>query len=170
MPTALVISPHADDAAAFCGATLAKLATQGWKVVLVRVTDDAKDSVGLSEQETRQQITEELHQAAAILGIAEIVELGYPTDQLFAVSELELRERFVYLIRKYRPYAVFSFDPDGWEENNQDHKRVAEAMDEALWVSAFDKHYPEHFKEGLEPYSVVERWFFGRKLPNPNRA
>lgn len=111
-----------------------------------------------------------MHQAAAILGIAEIVELGYPTDQLFAVSELELRERFVYLIRKYRPYAVFSFDPDGWEENNQDHKRVAEAMDEALWVSAFDKHYPEHFKEGLEPYSVVERWFFGRKLPNPNRA
>ncbi len=170
MPTALVISPHADDAAAFCGATLAKLAAQGWKIVLVRVTDDAKDSVGLNEEETRQRIAQELRQAASILGVQEIVELGYETDQLFAVSELELRERFVYLIRKYRPYAVFSFDPDGWEENNQDHKRVADAMDEALWVSAFDKHYPEHFKEGLQPYAVVERWFFGRKLPNPNRA
>ncbi|GAB4482216.1 MAG: hypothetical protein Kow0088_25030 [Anaerolineales bacterium] len=45
MPTALVISPHADDAAAFCGATLAKLAAQGWKIVLVRVTNDSKDSV-----------------------------------------------------------------------------------------------------------------------------
>ncbi|PWH19230.1 MAG: hypothetical protein DDG59_03530 [Anaerolineae bacterium] len=170
MPTALVISPHADDAAAFCGATLAKRAAQGWKIVLVRVTDDSKDSVGLSEEETRRRITAELHQAASILGIDEIVELGYETDRLFAVSELELRERFVYLIRKYRPYAVFSFDPDGWEENNQDHKRVAEAMDEALWVAAFDKHYPEHFKEGYQPYCVVERWFFGRKLPNPNRA
>ena len=52
MKTALVISPHADDAAAFCGATLAKFAAQGWKVVLVRVTDDAKDSVGHSIEET----------------------------------------------------------------------------------------------------------------------
>ena len=37
---AMVISPHADDAAAFCGATLAKFATQEWNVVLVRMTDD----------------------------------------------------------------------------------------------------------------------------------
>ncbi len=45
MKTAMVISPHADDAAAFCGGTLAKLALDGWNVVLVRVTDDRKDSV-----------------------------------------------------------------------------------------------------------------------------
>ncbi|MGB9592163.1 MAG: PIG-L deacetylase family protein, partial [Candidatus Kryptoniota bacterium] len=170
MTTALVFSPHADDAAAFCGATLAKLAYQGWNIVMVRVTDDCRDSVGLNEAETRQRITEELHEAASILGISEIIELGYETDQLSAVSELELREKFVYLIRKYRPYAVFSFDPDGLLENNQDHKRVAEAVDEALWVAAFDKHYPQHFKEGLAPYSVVERWYFARKHVEPNRA
>ena len=170
MATALVFSPHADDAAAFCGATLAKLADRGWKVVMVRVTDDCRDSVGLSEAETRQQITAELHEAARILGISQIVELGYEADQLSAVPELELRERFVYLIRKYRPYAVFSFDPDGLLENNQDHKRVAEAVDEALWVAAFDKHYPQHFAEGLAPYAVVERWYFARKHVEPNRA
>lgn len=33
MSTALVFSPHADDAAAFCGGTLAKLAHHGWKIV-----------------------------------------------------------------------------------------------------------------------------------------
>ncbi len=38
-------------------------------------------------------------------------------------------------------------------------------MDEAFWVSCFDKHYPEHFREGLEPFSVCERWYFGRQLP-----
>lgn len=48
MKTALVISPHAEDAAAFCGGTLAKLTRQGWKVILVRVTDDRKDSVELT--------------------------------------------------------------------------------------------------------------------------
>ena len=166
--TALIFSPHADDAALFCGATLAKFAGQGWHVVLVRITDDCKDSVGLSIEETIRRNTAELAEAAAVMGVAEIVEMGYETDALFAVSELELREKFVHLIRKHRPYAVFSFDPMGLYENNQDHIRVAEAVDEALWVSAFDKHYPEHFAEGLAPFSVCERWFFGRELPIPN--
>ena len=165
MHTAMVISPHADDATAFCGATLAKLADQGWKVVLVRVTDDRKDSLGLSIEETIQRNAEELRTAAQILGVQEVVELGFETDMLADIPLGKLRERIVYLFRKYRPYAVFSFDPDGLYENNQDHVRVAQAADEAFWVACFDKHYPEHFKEGLEPFSVCERWYFARQLP-----
>ena len=166
MHTAMVISPHADDAAAFCGATLAKLIDQGWQLVLVRVTDDCKDSVGLSIKETIQRNTAELAEAAGILGIQEIVELGFETDMLADIPLGKLRERIVYLFRKYRPYAVFSFDLDGLYENNQDHVRVAQAVDEAFWVSTFDKHYPEHFAEGLEPFSVCERWYFARQLPS----
>jgi LmbE family N-acetylglucosaminyl deacetylase len=166
MHTAIVISPHADDAAAFCGATLAKFADQGWKVILVRVTDDRKDSVGLSIEETIRKNAEELRESARILGIQEVVELGFETDMLADVPLGKLRERIVYVFRKYRPYAVFSFDPDGLYENNQDHVRVAQAVDEAFWVACFDKHYPEHFKEGLEPYSVCEHWYFARQLPS----
>jgi LmbE family N-acetylglucosaminyl deacetylase len=168
MQTAMVISPHADDAAAFCGATLAKLAEQGWKVVLVRVTDDSKDSVGLTIEETIQKNAEELRTAARILGIQEIVELGFETDVLADVPLGKLRERMVHLFRKYQPYTVFSFDPYGLYEPNQDHVRVAQAVDEAFWVACFDKHYPEHFKEGLAPFSVCERWYFARKLPEVN--
>ncbi len=80
MKTAMVISPHADDAAAFCGATLAKFADDGWKVILVRVTDDRKDSVGLSIDETIEKNTQELHKAADILRITQIIELGFETD------------------------------------------------------------------------------------------
>lgn len=170
MYTVLVISPHADDAAAFCGATLAKFADQGYKVVLVRVTDDSKDSFGLSVKETIQANTEQLHHVADILGISEIVELGYPTDCLEDVSRVELRERIVYLFRKYRPYGVFTFDPDGLYENNLDHIVVAQAVDEAFWVACFDKHHPEHFDEGLEPFSVCERWYFARQLPEVTHA
>ncbi len=165
MPTAMVISPHADDAAAFCGGTLAKFADQGWNIVLARVTDDRTDSVGLSVEETIRRNREELREAARILGIREIVELGFETDTLADVPLGKLRERIVYLFRKYRPYAVFTFDPYGLYENNQDHIRVAQAVDEAFWVSCFDKHYPEHFQEGLEPFSVCERWYFARQLP-----
>lgn len=170
MHTAMVISPHADDAAAFCGATLAKFAAQGWRVVLVRVTDDSKDSYGLSVDETIRANTAQLQEVGEILGIAEIVELGYQTDCLGDASRVELRERFVYLFRKYRPYAVFSFDPDGLYENNLDHIVVAQAVDEAFWVACFDKHHPEHFEEGLTPFSVCERWYFARQLPEANHA
>ena len=166
MKTAMVISPHADDAAAFCGGTVAKFANQGWNVILVRVTDDRKDSVGLTIEETIARNTEELHKAGAALGVCEIVELGFETDMLADIPLGKLRERIVYLFRKYKPYAVFTFDPFGLYENNQDHIRVAQAADEAFWVSCFDKHYPEHFEEGLEPFSVCERWYFARQLPN----
>jgi LmbE family N-acetylglucosaminyl deacetylase len=165
MKTAMVISPHADDAAAFCGATLAKFSDDGWNVILVRVTDDRKDSVKLSIEETIRKNAEELRKAADILGVKEIVELGFETDLLADIPLGIIRERIVYLFRKFQPYAVFSFDPDGLYENNQDHVRVAQAVDEAFWVSCFDKHYPEHFAEGLEPFSVCERWYFARQLP-----
>jgi len=168
MKTALIISPHADDAAAFCAATLAKLSAQGWHLILVRVTDDQKDSLGLSIEETIQINTREMHAAAKILGIHEIIELGFVTDSLADVPLGTLRERFVYLFRKHRPYAVFSFDPFGLYEGNQDHTRVAQAVEEALWVACFDKHYPEHFAGGLEPFSVCERWYFARQLPEIN--
>ncbi len=170
MHTAMVISPHADDAAAFCGGTLAKIAGQGWKVILVRVTNDSKDSVGLDVKETLLRNAEELKKAADVLGVSEIVELNYETDCLGDASKVDLRERFVYLFRKYRPYAVFSFDPYGLYENNLDHIVVARTVDEAFWVSCFDKHHPEHFEEGLEPFSVCERWYFARQLPEANHG
>jgi LmbE family N-acetylglucosaminyl deacetylase len=168
MKTAMMIAPHADDAAAFCGATLAKLSAHGWHVILVRVTDDQKDSIGFSVEETIKINTKEMHDAVQILGIQEIVELGFVTDSLADVPLGTLRERFVYLFRKHKPYAVFTFDPFGLYEGNQDHTRVALAVEEAFWVSCFDKHYPEHFIEVLEPFSVCERWYFARQLPEIN--
>jgi LmbE family N-acetylglucosaminyl deacetylase len=167
---AMVVSPHADDAAVFIGATISKFSSDGWKIILVRVTDDSSDSVDFSREETIIRNASELQKAASIMGISEIVDLGYETDTLAEVSELELREKFVFLIRKHQPYALFSFDPMGLYENNQDHIKVSQAVDEALWVSAFDKHYPQHYKEGYPPFSVCERWFFGRKLPTPNHV
>jgi LmbE family N-acetylglucosaminyl deacetylase len=112
--------------------------------------------------------TIELHKSARILGIAEIVELGFPTDSLADVPETKLRERFIYLIRKYRPYTVFTFDPFGLYEGNMDHIATAQAVEEAFWVACFDKHHPEHFEEGLKPFSVAERWYFARDLRDAN--
>jgi LmbE family N-acetylglucosaminyl deacetylase len=163
--TVLVVVAHADDAALFVGGTLRLLADRGARVVLLRVTDDRYDSVGLSIAETVAANRRELEHAARILGVADIVELGWETDTLGDSSEVSLRERFIYHVRRLRPYAVMSFDPYGaFHEDNQDHIRVAHAVDETYWTAQFDKHHPEHFAEGLEPHGVYERWYFARRV------
>jgi len=163
--TVLVIVAHADDAALFCGGTLRLMAEHGARVVLLRVTDDRYDSVGIGVDETIRRNTDELRIAANILGISEIVDLGWETDRLADTSETALRERFIYHVRRLRPYAVMSFDPYGaFHEDNQDHIRVAHAVDETFWTAQFDKHHPEHFADGLSPHGVYERWYFARRL------
>jgi LmbE family N-acetylglucosaminyl deacetylase len=163
--TVLIVAAHADDAALFCGGTLRLMADRGARVVMLRVTDDRYDSVGMGIAETIAANTEQMHRAAKILGIDEIIELGWETDKLGDASEVALRERFIYHVRRVKPYAVMSFDPYGaFHEDNQDHIKVAHAVDETYWTAQFDKHHPEHFAEGLAPHGVFERWYFARRV------
>jgi LmbE family N-acetylglucosaminyl deacetylase len=167
----LVVVAHADDVALFIGGTVAAWGDLGWRVVVVRVTDDRWDSVGMSESATIAANAVELRRAAAVLGVAQIVELGLPTDTLADTSEVALRERVIREIRVHRPYAVVTFDPDAMHgEDNQDHHVVAAATDEAFWTSQFDLHHPEHLAEGLRPHGCFERWYFGRHVVDPTHV
>jgi LmbE family N-acetylglucosaminyl deacetylase len=137
----------------------------GWRLVCIRVTDDRWDSIGMTEAETIAANAKQFRDAAKVLGISEIVELGYATDTLGDASELALREHFIRQIRKHRPFALVSFDPYAmYGEDNQDHIKVAAAADEAFWTSQFALHHPEHLAEGLEPHGCYERWYFGRTI------
>jgi LmbE family N-acetylglucosaminyl deacetylase len=161
----LIVVAHADDVTLFLGGTVAAWADAGWRVVLVRVTDDRWDSVGMDQQSTIEANARELREAAAILGIAEVVELGYATDVLGDVSEVALREEIIRLVRTHRPVALVTFDPYGmFGEDNQDHLKVAAATDESFWTSQFDLHHPEHVAEGLAPHGTFERWYFARRV------
>jgi LmbE family N-acetylglucosaminyl deacetylase len=161
----LVVVAHADDMALFLGGTVARWCDAGWRVVLVRVTDDRWDSVALSEADTIAANARELRAAAAILGVHEIVDLGYPTDVLGDTSAVALREKIIRQVRRWRPYALVGFDPySGVGEDNQDHLVVAKAVDEAFWTAQFDKHHPEHLADGLAPHGAFERWYFGRPV------
>jgi len=160
---AMAIFPHADDVAGMCGGALMKFADEGWRVILVRVTNDDKDSMDLpGKAETELANTREFQRAAEIMQVSEIVELGFVTDVLGDVSMVALRERIVYNFRKYKPYAIFTFDPYTPYEPNLDHRRVAQAVEESTWVSNFHLHYPEHIQQGYLPHAVCERWYFAR--------
>ena len=159
----LLVVAHADDVALFLGGTVAAWADAGWRVVVVRATDDRWDSVGSDAASTIAANRDEFERAAAILGVAEIVELGYPTDTLGDVSTVELRERIIHAVRTHRPYALVSFDPYSmYGEDNLDHIVVARAVDESFWTSQFDLHHPEHLV--CAPHGCFERWYFGRRV------
>lgn len=161
----LITVAHADDPALFLGGTIARWARAGWRVVILRVTDDRWDSFALDEETTIRRNQEEFRQATEVLGVAELVELGWPTDVLADRSEVELRGRIIREIRRHKPYALVTFDPYSmFGEDNQDHILVAAATDEAFWTAQFDKHHPEHLAAGLAPHGVYERWYFGRRV------
>lgn len=163
--TVLVVIAHADDPALFLGGTLALWSRAGWRVVVVRVTDDRWDSAGLDEATTIRRNQEEFERAMAILGVAEIVDVGWPTDRMAAVDRLALRARVMAEIRRHKPYALATFDPNSvLHEDNQDHVVLAEAVDEAAWTAQFDKHEPDQLDRGLEVHGVFERWYFGRRV------
>jgi LmbE family N-acetylglucosaminyl deacetylase len=168
----LLVVAHADDVALFLGGTVAAWSDAGWRVVVVRVTDDRWDSVGSDEVSTAAANRAEFEDAAAMLGVHEIVELGYPTDTLGDVSTVDLRERIIHCVRTHRPYALVSFDPYAmYGEDNLDHVTVARAVDESFWTSQFDLHHRDHFAEiaadtgePLAPHGCFERWYFGRRV------
>ncbi len=161
----LVVAAHADDPVLFCGGTIALMARAGALVTLVRVTNDDTDSADLSPELTIERNSLELRNCADLLGIGHIIDLGYPSDHMWQVPETVLREQLIRIVRQVRPYAVLTLDPhSGGAEDNQDHVRTAQAMDEAFWTSMFDKHHPEHAADGLSPHGVVERWYFGRPV------
>ena len=157
----LVVVAHGDDPALFIGGTVRLLTDSGCAVHILRFTDDATDSHGLDAAQTVARNNREFEAAAKILGATSTESLGFASDTLGDVPRLVLREAAIRAIRSVRPYAVLSFDPYSvLFEDNQDHIRIAQEVDEAFWTSMFDKHHPEHQHEGLALHGVAERWYF----------
>jgi len=164
----LVVVAHGDDPALFIGGTIRLLADSGCAVHILRFTDDATDSHGLDAAQTVVRNSREFEAAAEILGATSTESLGFVSDTLGNVPRLVLREAAIRAIRSVRPFAVLTFDPYSvLFEDNQDHIRIAQEVDEAFWTSMFDKHHPEHAHEGLALHGVAERWYFGRRLLEP---
>lgn len=162
--TGLIVIPHADDLLLFCGAATLALLDDGWKIHVVRVTDDRWDSWGFDELETIRRNKSEFDEVLAALGIDSLSEFEYPTDTLGDKSEVLLRNQIVKVIREIRPYLVMSFDPDSNKfEDNQDHILVGKAVAEACWTAGFDKH-PDGKVDQLAPHLPIEKWYFGRMV------
>lgn len=121
---ALAIAPHPLDAEWFCGGTLALLKGAGGSVAAAVLT---RGEQGGNRRNMAQIREREQGQAAAVLGYAEVAQLGLP-DQKLDVAGLAPRLEEVW--RRVQPEAVFTFDPGGLLPalNNPDHTAAGAAV------------------------------------------
>jgi LmbE family N-acetylglucosaminyl deacetylase len=164
---AMVIGAHPDDPDFGSGGTVAKWIKEGIKVIYVICTNGDKGSSDpemtsekLAEIRTKEQLA-----AATVLGVTEVVFLGYPDGGL---EETDIfRGQLVRLIRKFRPDTVITHDPYRKYMNHHDHRIAGQVALDAIFPYARDiLFYPEHRKEGLTPYKVKDVFLAGAEEPN----
>ena len=171
--TILVFAPHPDDDTFSMGGTLARLVTNGNKVVVVIYTNDNRGSKDLEmSRERLAQIRRAEEEAAClILGISKesIVWLGYEDGDLEYADPQRLRGEVCRLIKIHRPDAVFCPDPGSkWQQwHKTDHRMSASITKDAFIAAEWHLYYPQHLlDEWLKPYAVPVAYYYYSQEPN----
>ena len=150
--TFLVVFAHPDDESIACGGTLARLADAGARVVLICASRGEKGSISdralLDGHELGSVRARELHDAASVLGISEVVLYEHPDGDLRWAEVPQLHVEIVLAIQKYRPDAVITFGEDGlyW---HLDHIGVHERTYTA--VKSFGPYAPPLYYVTMPP-------------------
>ena len=168
----LCISAHPDDNEFTIGGTVARWAREGRDVAFCLVTTGGagvnehtpsfEGLIPIREKETRA--------AAKILGVKELILLGYPDGTL--EPTLGMRRDLTRVIRRFKPDVVMCGDPTvryyGTEYlNHPDHRAVADAALDAVFPSAETRAiFPELLAEGLDPHKVKQVFIAGALEPD----
>jgi N-acetyl-1-D-myo-inositol-2-amino-2-deoxy-alpha-D-glucopyranoside deacetylase len=141
----LAVFAHPDDESLACGGTLVRLADEGVRVVLICATHGERGSLSgpVLDDELGRTRSLELRDAAAALGIADVLILDHPDGNLRWAGVTELHAQIVMAIRQYAPAAVITFGEDGlyWHLDHIGvHERATTAV-ESLGADAPPLYY-----------------------------
>jgi len=125
----LAFGAHPDDVELGCGATLAKLVSQGKKVGIVDLTRGELGTRGSAEIRTK-----ETKEASKILGITIRENMDFK-DGFFRNDE-EHQLKIIQVIRKYQPDFIFCNAPD---DRHIDHPKGSQLIVEASFLSGLIK-------------------------------
>jgi LmbE family N-acetylglucosaminyl deacetylase len=157
--SALVVVAHPDDCDFLAAAVMSRWVSQGTRGAICLVTDgDAGgDDPSVPPGELSRVRLDEQRRAAAHLGVATVLCLGYPDGML--QNTLEVRRDLVRVLRRLRPELVVTMDPTNrffgrGYINHPDHRAAADACLDAVFPSARDvRAFPELARdEGLQPH------------------
>ena len=115
--TILAVLAHPDDESLACGGTLARLSDAGARVVLLCASRGERGSISdsalIANGDLGSVRSQELHEAATILGIAEVLILPHPDGDLRWAEVPQLHAEIVETIQRYEPDGVITFAEDG---------------------------------------------------------
>ena len=172
----LFVGAHPDDETFGIGGTLAQYAAAGVEVYYTCATRGEAGSVDSENMGEYTSIGDlrwaELQCAAAILGIAKVVHLGYRDSgmpgsadnhhpEAMAMSSVEnAAGRIVHVIREIKPQVVITHDPIGGYRH-PDHIAVHNATVRAFHVAGDPLQYPESgppYQPGKLYYHIFPRF------------
>lgn len=168
----LGIFAHPDDSEFTVGGTVARWTRAGCRAAYVFCTDG---NVGSHDPEmTRERLAairrQEQQEACRILGVDDVIFLGYDDGML--QPTLELRHDLVRAIRQHKPEVVICGDPTVFFYGDQyinhpDHRAAAQAALEAVFPAAsMPLAFLDLAKQGLEPHRVKQVYVWGSLEPN----
>jgi LmbE family N-acetylglucosaminyl deacetylase len=170
---ALVVISHPDDGEFGAGPTIAHLTANGVRVDYVVTTDGSKgtEDPDVTPEQLATVRVREQRAAADLLGVSEIIHLGYPDGYL--TPSLELRRDITRQIRRFRPDLVITQNPQRRLDHNPyighpDHLATGEATLAAVYPAARDHlNFPELWtEERLAPWKVRQVLLTGVEEPN----
>ncbi len=168
----LAIGAHPDDIDFGLGGTIAQLTAAGTEVTYCVITDG--DAGGFDPEVPRSRIPEirrsEQRAAAAVLGAADVVFLGYRDGELTITHGL--RRDLARVIRQVRPDVAVVQTPvrniDRMYASHPDHLAAGEAGMQAIYPDARNPfaHPSLLTDEGLQEWAVPQTWIVGYPEPD----
>ena len=172
--SAICLFAHPDDPEFTCGGTLARWTDAGCRVTYVLMTDGRAGVQGLgdtpiSDADLVAMRQREQREAAAMLGVHDIVFLDHRDGELF--QTLELRRQLVREIRRARPQAAILFDPQrrvlpGYVQHPAHWTRGEAALAALFPLAGNRRTFVELADEGLSPHQVQDIYLVSSATPN----
>ena len=155
----LVITAHPDDSEFGAGGTVAKFVKEGREVAYCIVTNGNKGSGDrtMTPERLAGIRAEEQRNAARVLGVEQVVFLGYPDGEV--EDTRDLRRDVAREIRRVRPDLVICQNPNrtyNLGASHRDHRTVGGVVLDCVYPLARDHlAFPELLPE-FEPHKVRE--------------
>lgn len=146
--TVMILASHPDDAELGMGGTIAALSADGYKVVVVDLTDGEPTPHGTADIRRAEAIA-----AGKILNLSERITLDIKNREVS--DSIENRKKVATLIRLYRPEILFAHY---WEDAHPDHVQAATLSDAARFYAKLVKtdlpHLPHFPRRVLYYFSI----------------
>ncbi|MEE8442115.1 MAG: PIG-L deacetylase family protein [Dehalococcoidia bacterium] len=163
---AMVIFAHPDDEIG-CAGTIVSWTRQGTEVAFVVCTNGDK---GTEDPDTTPERVAEIREreqrdAAATLGVEDVVFLGYPDGEL--EDSREFRGQLVREIRRFHPQVVLTHaSTNNSRHTHRDHRICGTAAMDAVFPYARDPwHHADLTKAGFQPHKVGLALLWGGDNP-----